>query len=154
MNRLGLLFGFGFGFLIAAARLNEYDVIHGMLLLRDLEPYLFMGSATAVAVPLLWLLQRRGWRTRFGGRLALGRAPIERRHVLGAMVFGTGWAIAGTCPVPAATMLGNGTLMGGVVVAGILGGIVLRDAVAARALARGTTPRHDVPDTAMAPAGA
>jgi uncharacterized membrane protein YedE/YeeE len=95
------------GFLIAAGRLNEYDVIHEGLLLRSPYMFLVMGSAVAVARP-------------------------ERKHVLGAMVFGAGWAVAGTCPGPALAMTAGGGLLGVAVIVGIVAGLFLRDAVAER----------------------
>ena len=58
MNRVGLLFGIAFGFLIAAAGFGDADFIHRMLLLQNWYPYLVFGSAVVTAMPLLWLLQR------------------------------------------------------------------------------------------------
>jgi uncharacterized membrane protein YedE/YeeE len=107
-----------------------------MLLLREAHAFLLMGSAVAIAVPLLWLLERRGWHTPFGGSLKLARYRVERKDVLGAMVFGTGWAIAGTCPAPALAMLAGGSVLALVVIGGIFAGILLRDAVVARQAAR------------------
>ena len=150
MNRAGFLLGLGFGFIIAATRLNEYDTIHNMLLLRDLEPYLFMGSAVASAAPLLWLLQRRRWRTPLNGPLVVGRSRVERKHVLGSMVFGTGWAIAGTCPVPIAAMVAGGSLLGLPVMAGLFAGLALHKATAEQPTASPATP---APDAAPLPAG-
>ena len=129
MNRVALLVGAAFGFLIAAARLNDYDVIHDMLLLREPDVFLLMASAVAVAAPTLWLLERRGWRTPLGGRLKVQRLPVERRHILGSVIFGAGWAIGGACPVPAIAMVANGTALGVIVVAGMFLGIALRDRV-------------------------
>ena len=126
-----LLFGMGFGFLIVAAGFSDYDTIHNMLLLREAHGYLVMGSAVAVAMPILWLLERRRWQTRLGGALKLVRTPAQWKSVWGAMIFGTGWAIAGTCPVPALAMLASGNLLALVVIGGLFGGIMLRDAVAA-----------------------
>lgn len=133
MKHVAFLTGIAFGFLVAAARLNDYRVIHDMLLLREPDVFLLMGSAVAVAAPILWWLQRRHWRTPFGGDLQLVRAPIARHHVAGAAVFGTGWAIAGTCPVPALAMTASGSVLGLCVAAGLFGGIALRDAVGRRA---------------------
>ncbi len=130
MNRVGFFFGVAFGFLIAAGSLNEYDVIHNGLLFRDPYMFLVMGSAVAVAMPLLWLLQRRRWATPLGGALSLTSTRPERKHVLGAMVFGTGWAVAGTCPGPALVMTVGGGLLGIAVIAGIVVGLLIRDAVA------------------------
>ncbi|MDQ3856648.1 MAG: hypothetical protein M3281_09690 [Chloroflexota bacterium] len=132
LNLVSLLFGAAFGFLFAAAGFNQYDVVHGTLLLHYLDPFFVMGSAVATAMPLLWLLERRGQHTPLGGALALRRWPVERKHVYGGVVFGTGWAVTGACPGTASTMLAAGSLLGLVLLGGILVGIVLRDIVVER----------------------
>lgn len=129
MKSVAFLIGGAFGFLVAAARLNDYQVIHDMLLLREPDVFLLMGSAVAVAAPTLLFLQRRRWRTPLGGEMTVLRQPITRRAVAGAAVFGTGWAVAGTCPVPALAMAANGSGLGIVVAAGLFGGIALRDTI-------------------------
>lgn len=145
---LPLLFGILFGFAFAAGGFNQYDVLHRMLLLEDFAPYLAMGSAVATAMPLLWLAERRGWETPLGGRLRLHRVPIRREQVYGGMVFGAGWAITGACPGTAATTIGGGSLMGFVLVAGMVAGIALRDWTAVRA-ERPAPVAEGVPDAAM-----
>ncbi|CAN5747851.1 hypothetical protein BH20ACT23_BH20ACT23_10070 [soil metagenome] len=127
MKLVGLLFGIAFGFLIALGGLNEYEVIHNMLLLEDFQPYLIMGSAVVVAAPALWLLERRGFTTPFAGRMRPGRSQVERHHVAGSAIFGTGWAVAGTCPAPALAMTGSGAMLGLVVVGGMFAGLMARD---------------------------
>jgi uncharacterized membrane protein YedE/YeeE len=143
------LFGLAFGFLFAAAGLNQYDVIHRMLLLEEIAPFLIMGSAMATALPILWLLERRRWRTPLGGPLALRRWAFERKHLWGGILFGTGWAITGACPGTASTTLGAGSLLGIVLVVGIVAGIALRDATV-------RTPGTATPDSVpqSAPVGA
>ena len=132
LNIVGLLVGTGFGFVLAAARLTDYDVIHNMLLLREFDVFFLMASAIGTAAPLLWLLRRSGWTTPYGGPLAVRQLPVERHNVAGAAVFGAGWAVAGTCPGPALAMTAGGSVLGVVVMAGLLTGAILRDKVAAR----------------------
>ncbi len=127
-----LLFGLAFGFVFAAAGFNQYDVIHTMLLLRDPGPFLVMGSAVATAMVILWVFERCHFRTMLGGPLQLRRWAVEPKHVYGGVVFGAGWAITGACPGTAATTLGAGSVMGVVLVAGMIGGITLRDVVVSR----------------------
>ena len=127
MRLIGLLFGIAFGFLLALGGLNEYEVIHNMLLLEDLAPYLIMASAVAVAAPIVWLLERRRWSTPFAGAVRPGRSRPERHHIAGSAIFGTGWAVAGTCPAPALAMTGSGALLGVVVVGGMFAGLMARD---------------------------
>jgi len=129
MRVSALAVGLVFGFVLAAAQLHRYDVIHRMLLLQEFDVFLLMASAIAVAAPGLLLLQRSGWRTPFGGPLRVHRPPLSRDTVLGALVFGTGWAIAGTCPGPAIAMVATGSLPGLFVMAGIVAGTVLHGAL-------------------------
>ena len=127
LNNLSGLFGLVFGFLFASAGLNQYDVIHAMLLLENFEPFLIMASAMATALPILWVLERRKWTTLIGGPLKLRRCPVGREHVVGGLIFGTGWAITGACPGSASTTLGAGSLPGIALIVGMVAGIALND---------------------------
>jgi uncharacterized protein len=131
VNLIGLAFGTAFGFLIALGGLNDYEVIHNMLLLQDFQPYLIMASAVAVAAPTLWVLERRHWVTPYAGELHLARSRPERHHIVGAAIFGTGWAVAGTCPAPALAMAAGGAWLGFVVVGGLFAGLFMRGAIEA-----------------------
>ncbi|HEY5477426.1 MAG TPA: DUF6691 family protein [Tepidiformaceae bacterium] len=133
MNRISFLAGAAFGFLVAAARLNDYNVIHDMLLLREPDVFLMMASAIGVAAPTLAYMNRKHWRT-LDGELNLRRQPVSRKNITGAAVFGAGWAVAGSCPVPALAMTVGGSVLGLFVMAGLFTGIVLRDAVEARSI--------------------
>ncbi len=135
MNRLNLaslFFGSAFGFLFAAAGFNQYDVVHNTLLLKYLDPFFVMGSAVATALPILWLLERRGWHTPLGGPITPRRWPVERKHVYGGVVFGLGWAITGACPGTTSTMAAAGSVLGLVPLGGIFVGIFLRDTISER----------------------
>ena len=133
MNRISFLAGAAFGFLVAAARLNDYNVIHDMLLLREPDVFLMMASAIGVAAPTLAYMNRKHWRT-LDGELNLRRQPVSRKNITGAAVFGAGWAVAGSCPVPALAMTVGGSVLGLFVMAGLFTGIILRDAVEARSI--------------------
>jgi hypothetical protein len=127
MNIVGGLFGAGFGFVLAGARLHEFDTIHATLTFDSIYVFALMGLAIGVSLPLLWILERRGAATLYGGRLSLSRSRIERHHIVGGMLFGTGWAVAGTCPAPALAMLASGATFGAVAVVGLFIGLWLRD---------------------------
>ncbi len=127
MNLIGGLFGAGFGFVLAAAQLHEYDTIHKTLRLEELDVFLLMGLAIGVSLPLLMILDRRQVQTVYGGRLKLSRSKVERHHIAGGALFGAGWALAGTCPAPALAMLSSGALYGAIAVVGLFIGLHLRD---------------------------
>lgn len=124
---VGGIFGAAFGFLLAAANLHEYDTIHAMLRLEEPDVFLLMASAIGVSAPLLWWLEKRRVRSIYGGTVTLSRSRPERHHLVGGALFGTGWALAGTCPAPALVMVSSGALLGLVAITGLFTGLWLRD---------------------------
>ena len=120
------LFGAGFGFLISWGQFSDPDRIRDMLLLRDPYLYLMMFSAIAVAGAGTWLLRRRRARAVLTGELlSVERTRPERRHIVGAAIFGVGWAIADSCPAPIAAQLTQGVLWSLFTIAGIAIGVVV-----------------------------
>jgi uncharacterized membrane protein YedE/YeeE len=135
---VGLLFGVGFGFLAAWAGLSDATVIRNMLLLREAHVFLFMGSAVAVAAIGLRLLRAARARALVTGEpISWTVDRIERRHVIGSLLFGAGWGVAGTCPGPVAVMLGQGKLGGLFVAGGLLAGVSIQGMFARRRAAGG-----------------
>ena len=127
LNIIGLAFGILFGGVLGASNLHEFDTIHDMLSFDELDVFWFMGSAIAVSAPLLWILERRGVNTPFGGELSLSRSKPQAHHIKGGALFGIGWAVAGTCPAPALVMLSSGALLSLVSIPGIFLGLHLRE---------------------------
>lgn len=127
MNVTGLVAGSLFGGLLAGGLLHEYDTIHNTLVLEDLYVFFVMGSAIAIAAPLLWFLERRHTKTVLAGLLQTSRSKPERHHVVGGVLFGVGWALAGTCPAPALVMLSSGAWLALVAIAGIFLGLYIRE---------------------------
>jgi uncharacterized membrane protein YedE/YeeE len=129
----GLLGGIVFGFLVSWARVSEPAVIRDMLLLRDAHVFLIMGSAIVVAAIGLRLLRLAGTHAYVTGEpIAWSLHRPERRHVVGSMIFGAGWSVAGTCPAPVAAMIGEGRLSGLAVAAGLLAGVALQPTIVSR----------------------
>ena len=60
MKIAGLLIGIGFGFVLGWSRLTDYDVIRDMLLLREFDVFLMMGSAVATAAIVARVLRAGG----------------------------------------------------------------------------------------------
>jgi uncharacterized membrane protein YedE/YeeE len=136
------LFGAAFGFLISWGQFSDPDRIRDMLLLRDAYLYLMMFSAIAVAFGGTWFLRRRRARALLTGEpLSVERTRPERRHIVGAAIFGVGWAIADSCPAPIAAQLTQGVLWSLFTIAGIFVGVELylrrRESAAAAELRSG-----------------
>ncbi|HVZ86549.1 MAG TPA: DUF6691 family protein [Polyangia bacterium] len=134
---LAAMFGVAFGFWLAWTRMTDADQIIGALLLR--RSYLWLMFATGVATTAVGLqaLRRGGARTWLGRqRVAWPAVPPQRRHVVGSVLFGIGWAIAGACPGPIAAQLGLGRLSALFTLGGLFFGIALADVVSAARPAR------------------
>jgi hypothetical protein len=101
------LSGLGLGVALVLGRLTLPSVILGWVdWFGDWDPTLLVFFAGAV---LVYHLCYRLAVAR--GRQCLelpARRGIDRQLVVGAAVFGVGWAIGGTCPGPALSSLGAG----------------------------------------------
>ena len=86
-----LVVGFVFGLTLSWSGMTDPDVLRDGLLFRDSYLFLFFISALLTGEPVSWTAV----------------AP-ERRHVVGSLLFGAGWAIADACPGPIAAQLGQG----------------------------------------------
>jgi uncharacterized protein len=117
-------FGVGFGFLISWGQFSDPDRIRQMLLLEDLYLYEMMFSAMAVGLLGLRLLRRRHARAVLTGEpVRLETSRPQSRHVVGAALFGLGWAVTDSCPAPIAAQLAQGVTWSLATIAGVLLGI-------------------------------
>jgi uncharacterized membrane protein YedE/YeeE len=117
--------GVAFGLLISWGQFTDPDRIRDMLLLADPYLYLMMFSAMAVGTLAARALKRRRARALLTGEeVVLERSRPERRHVIGAAVFGLGWAVADTCPGPVAAQISQGVWWSVFTIAGIVLGVL------------------------------
>jgi uncharacterized membrane protein YedE/YeeE len=73
----------------------------------DWDPTLaFVMGGAVVVMAIAWRIQARMQRPIFGEQFSLpDRKDYDPRLVLGAVLFGIGWGIAGLCPGPAIASL-------------------------------------------------
>lgn len=115
-----LLFGLVFGFLLSRVGATDFDAIAGMFLLTDLHLMGVIGAAVVVAGIGLAVFRRRA----AAGLEAptITPKPVKPGLVLGAVLFGAGWALTGTCPGTGLAQIGEGKWIAVFTVAGILAG--------------------------------
>ena len=122
MRLAGLLVGLVFGVVLSWSGMTDPDVIRGALLFEESYLFLFFASAVLVATVGIRLLRgRRSLLTR--ERIDWRSTPVQRRHIAGSVLFGTGWALADACPGPIATQLGQGIVWSLFTLAGVVVGI-------------------------------
>src|SRR5690606_38650528 len=120
----GLIFGIG---LLLAGMANPAKVLGFLDLAGAWDPSLalVMGGAIAVALlPFAWA--RRQSRSLLGAPMQLPqKRELDRRLILGSLVFGIGWGIAGICPGPGVAILLTGHWQAMLFVAAMLAGMLL-----------------------------
>jgi len=121
---LYLIFGTLFGFILSRSGAADYDFIQAMFLFRSIQLYGIIGTAVVLTAPGLWLIKRYG-RTAGGGRIQIERKPLTRGNVVGGLLFGVGWSIAGMCPGPIFVNIGEGKIYALAALAGALTGTAL-----------------------------
>tara|TARA_R110002111_G_scaffold1839_4_gene12467 strand:+ start:2547 stop:2966 length:420 start_codon:yes stop_codon:yes gene_type:complete len=95
----GLVFGFG---LLLSGMANPAKVLGFLDLAGAWDPSLALVMIGAIAVafiPMQWT-QRRGVTLRGEAAQIPTNRQIDRRLIIGSLVFGAGWGVAGFCPGP------------------------------------------------------
>jgi uncharacterized membrane protein YedE/YeeE len=103
----GAVIGIVFGVTLSWTGLTSPEVLRQGLLFENAYLYLFFGSAVLTSFVGLRLVRGRT-APLTGQRVDWVTQQIERRHIVGSLVFGVGWGIADACPGPIATQLGQG----------------------------------------------
>jgi uncharacterized membrane protein YedE/YeeE len=103
----GLVFGLG---LILSGMADPAKVLGFLDLAGAWDPSLAFVMAGAIAVGMVaFMVARRRTVSLLGAEMRLpGARHIDRRLVVGGMLFGVGWGIAGFCPGPGLVALGMG----------------------------------------------
>jgi uncharacterized protein len=114
MVQLAAAFGVGIIFALGLAvseMINPARVIGFLDVAGRWDPTLLlvMTGALAVTVPLFPVILRRS-KPFLAGQYSLPtQTRVDRRLVIGAVIFGAGWGLAGFCPGPALAALASGS---------------------------------------------
>ncbi len=120
----GLIFGFG---LIVSGMANPEKVL-GFLDIAGLwDPSLAFVMGGAIIVGLgAFAVARRRTLSFLGFNIKIpSHTHIDKRLVIGSLMFGVGWGIAGFCPGPGIVALGAGEIKAAVFVASMVAGMVI-----------------------------
>jgi uncharacterized membrane protein YedE/YeeE len=118
----GLIFGCG---LILAGMANPAKVLAFLDLAGLWDPTLAVVMGGAIAVGLI-AFKIAGKRTSSFLGLTMNIPTsriIDKRLVIGSLIFGIGWGLVGICPAPAFVLLGAGSIKGMVFLIAMLVGM-------------------------------
>jgi len=120
---LHLGFGTAFGVTLCVTGAADFDAMQAMLHLRSAHLFGLGAVTTATAVAGLWLLRGRAVALATGCPVTRAPRPLHLGVVPGAVLFGIGWSISGSCPGTALAQVGQGHWIAGATVLGIAAGM-------------------------------
>lgn len=121
---VGLIFGIG---LILAGMTNPAKVIGFLDITGTWDPSLafVMGGGILVAIIAFRFAKKRTVNF-LGGAMRMPTSDmIDKRLVIGSLLFGAGWGMAGFCPGPALTSMGAGNPKAVIFVIAMIAGMAL-----------------------------
>jgi len=114
----GLLFGFG----LAIGGMSKQEIVLSFLQLNDLGLLLLLGGSALVTAITINLIPKLLEKPLLGGVFKKRTRTLNKRTIIGAIIFGIGWGISGLCPGSAMASLGTGNLPALIGIAGMFVG--------------------------------
>ena len=121
-----LIIGILFGITMYKSEAASWFRIYEMFRFEAFHMYGIIGTALTMGVVSTLIIKRFNIKSFYGESIKF--IPKEKgftRYMLGGIIFGLGWALAGACPGPMFTLLGAGFLpISIVIIAAILGTLI------------------------------
>ncbi|WP_435313586.1 YeeE/YedE family protein [Cellulophaga fucicola] len=106
---LYLLIGIFFGITMFKSEAASWFRIYEMFQFQSFHMYGIMGSALAIGIIVVQLIKRYKLKSIYGERIQfIPKNKSVSRYLIGGIIFGLGWALAGACPGPMFTLVGAG----------------------------------------------
>ncbi|CAN5302653.1 YeeE/YedE thiosulfate transporter family protein [soil metagenome] len=110
MRTFGYLFiGIFFGIVMYKSEAASWFRIYEMFQFQSFHMYGIMGSALLLGILGTQVIKKKRTNSFFGEPIKI--SPKEKgftRYMVGGVIFGLGWALAGACPGPIYTLIGAG----------------------------------------------
>jgi uncharacterized membrane protein YedE/YeeE len=106
-----LFIGILFGITMFKSEAASWFRIYEMFKFEAFHMYGIIGSALVIGIVVVALIKRFNIKSFFGDTILF--IPKEKtfgRYLVGGVIFGLGWALAGACPGPMFTLVGAGYL--------------------------------------------
>ena len=132
---ISLLSGALFGAGLYISGMTDTTKVQGWLdVFGAWDPTLaFVMGGAILPMMVAWRLTRVARRPASGGSFPPAPMPeIDRRLIVGSVLFGMGWGLAGLCPGPSIASLSFGGAAGVVFLLAMLGGMFLAPSLKAR----------------------
>ena len=130
---VGLLFGLG---LIISGMTDPGKVIGFLDISGAWDPSLALVMAGAIAVGFFaFAIAKKRTVNFLGGALHLPKSnQIDKPLIIGAVLFGAGWGLAGFCPGPALVSMASGQVKGALFIVFMVAGMQLFEVLGRRSI--------------------
>ncbi len=103
-----LVLGTLFGIVFVKAEIISWYRIQEMFRLHSFHMYGVIGTAVVVGMISVWVIKRFNIKTIQGETVVFHEKKFQWGNIIGATMFGLGWAITGACPGPLFAQIGSG----------------------------------------------
>jgi uncharacterized membrane protein YedE/YeeE len=103
--------GIMFGIVFVKAEIISWYRIQEMFRLHSFHMYGVIGTAVLVGMLSIWIIKQFKIKTIQGETVIFQDKKFTWGNVIGATMFGLGWAITGACPGPLFAQIGSGFLV-------------------------------------------
>ncbi len=118
-----LLVGFFFGLVLTKAEAVSWYRIYEMFHFQSFHMYGIIMTAVVTGLIGIQIIKRKNFKDINGEPISIpDKEKGSARYWIGGIIFGLGWALAGTCPGPIFILLGAGFWPVIVVLIGALAG--------------------------------
>lgn len=123
-----IVLGALFGFLLSRAGATSPDFYANLFLFNNLQLLWVIATAVFVGMIGILILKKISARSVIGNtKLTFDKRPMQKGLIYGALLFGAGWGMTGSCPGTVPAMLGEGRLLPVFTLIGIVLGTHLYD---------------------------
>ncbi|ADF52152.1 MULTISPECIES: DUF6691 family protein [Flavobacteriaceae] len=121
-----LAIGIFFGIIMFKSEAASWFRIYEMFQFGSFHMYGIIGSALVIGILGVQVIKRKNIKTLNGSEMSLKpKNKSVARYLIGGIIFGLGWALAGACPGPMYVLIGAGYVSILIVIVGAVVGTFL-----------------------------
>ncbi len=104
-----LLIGVGFGIIMYKSEAASWFRIYEMFQFKAFHMYGIIGSALGLGIIIVQIIKKYHIKSFYSEQIIIEvKDKSISRYLIGGVLFGLGWALAGACPGPMFTLVGAG----------------------------------------------